>query len=103
MPHVHSIQGCGDRTSIALMSCLSDTPLLGMGRGSRGLREGDLAHLLLDACIEPPQRLLEALVLRLEGGTALHVLEGLVQLPQVLQGLASPIQGLDVRGVDVNG
>ena len=74
-----------------------------MGGGSEGLWEGGLAHLLLDACVEPPQCLLEVLVLWLEGGTALHVLEGLVQLPQVLQRLASPIQSLDVRRVDVNG
>lgn len=60
-------------------------------------------HLLLDASIEPPQRLLEALVPWLKGGTALHIFEGLVQFPQVLQGLASPIQSLDVRGIDVNG
>lgn len=66
-----------------------------MGRG--------LAHLLLNASIEPPQCLLEVLVPWLKGGTALHVLEGLVQLPQVLQCLASPVQGFDVRGVDVNG
>lgn len=65
-----------------------------MGRGP--------THLLLDAGVEPPQRLLEVLVPWLKGGTALHVLEGLVQLPQVLQGLASPVQSLDVRGVDVN-
>lgn len=66
-----------------------------MGRG--------LAHLLLDASIEPPQCLLEVLVPWLEGGTALHILEGLVQLPQALQCLASPIQSLDIRGVDING
>lgn len=64
---------------------------------------GGLAHLLLDAGVEPPQCLLEVLVPWLKGGTALHVLEGLVQLPQALQRLASPVQGLDVRGVDVNG
>lgn len=62
----------------------------------------DPAHLLLDAGIEPPQCLLEALVLWLQSGTALHILEGLVQLAQVLQCLASPVQSLDVRGVDIN-
>ena len=70
------------------------------------MREGPLpgpAHLLLDAGVESPQCLLEALVLGLQGGTALHVLEGLVQLAQVLQCLASPVQSLDVRGVDVKG
>lgn len=61
------------------------------------------AHLLLDAGVEPPQRLLEALVPWLQGGTTLHILEGLVQLPQMLQCLAPPIQSLDVRGVDVDG
>lgn len=65
-----------------------------MGRGP--------AHLLLDTGVEPPQCLLEVLVPWLEGGTALHVLEGLVQLPQMLQCLAPPIESLDVRGVDVN-
>lgn len=65
-----------------------------MGRGP--------AHLLLDAGVEPPQRLLEVLVPWLKGSTALHILEGLIQLSQVLQCLASPIQSLDVRGVDVN-
>lgn len=64
---------------------------------------GGRAHLLLNASIEPPQGLLEVLVPGLKRGTALHVLEGLVQLAQALQGLASPVQGLDVRGVDVNG
>lgn len=54
------------------------------------------AHLLLDAGIQPPQGLLEVLVLWLKGGTALHILKGLVQLLQVLQCLASPIQSLDV-------
>lgn len=66
------------------------------------MRRG-LAHLLLDAGVEPPQRLLEVLVPWLQGGTALHILEGLGQLPQVLQCLASPIQSLDVQGVDVDG
>lgn len=54
------------------------------------------AHLLLDAGIQPPQGLLEVLVLWLKGGTALHVLKSLVQLLQVLQCLASPIQSLNV-------
>lgn len=47
-----------------------------MGRGP--------THFLLDAGVEPPQRLLEALVPWFEGDTALHILEGQVQLPQVL-------------------
>lgn len=84
------------------MSCFPNLSLLGVGGGRPRLAGSGPAHLLLDAGIEPPQRLLEVLVPWLEGRTALHILEGLVQLPQVLQRLASPIQSLDVRGVDVN-
>lgn len=54
------------------------------------------SYLLLDAGVEPPQRLLEVLVSWLKGGTALHILKGLVQLAQALECLASPIQSLDV-------
>lgn len=61
------------------------------------------AYLFLDAGVEPPQCLLEVLVPWLEGSTALHILERLVQLAKMLEGLASPIQCFDVSGVDVNG
>lgn len=60
-------------------------------------------YLLLDAGIEPPQCLLEVLVPWLQGSTALNILECLVQFSQMLQCLASPIQGFDVSRVDVNG
>lgn len=60
-------------------------------------------YLLLDAGVEPPQCLLEVLVPWFEGGTALHILERLVQFAQTLESLAPPIQGLDVSRVDVNG
>lgn len=61
------------------------------------------AYLLLDAGVEPPQCLLEVLVPWLQGSTALHILECLVQLAKMLQCLASPIQCFDVSRVDVNG
>ena len=105
MPLAVSISECGGRASPALMAHLPNPFLLGMKRGAgqpRVVGRGP-AHLLLNAGVESPQRLLEVLVPWLEGGTTLHVFEGLVQLPQVLQCLASPIQSLDVRGVDVDG
>lgn len=102
----------GEKTQVIAMAflCLHPDSLLpspsSLGlemQTARGLEEDTRdswgrcwAHLLLNAAIEPPQCLLEVLVPRLEGGTALHVLEGLVQLPQVLQRLASPVQSLDV-------
>lgn len=83
------------------MSCFPNVSARSGGRQPRLVGRGP-AHLLLNAGVEPPQCLLEVLVPWLEGRTALHILEGLVQLPQMLQCLAPPIQSLDVRGVDVD-
>ena len=63
----------------------------------------ETADLCLDLSSQPTQGLQERLVLGLDGGTPLDVLEGHVQLPQLLQCLAAPEQGLDVSCIDVNG
>lgn len=59
-------------------------------------------YLLLDIGPQSPQSLLEVLVAGFEGGTFLSILECLVQLPQLFQGLAAPVQGFDIRSIDIN-
>lgn len=63
---------------------------------------GKNTYLLLDVGSQTPQDFLEIFVVGLNGGTPLDIFESLVQLTQLLQCLAAPVQGFDIWGIDVN-
>lgn len=60
------------------------------------------ADLGLDVCAQSAEGLQESLVLWLKGGASLHVFESHVELAQLLQSLAPPVQRFNIRSVNVN-
>lgn len=60
------------------------------------------ADLGLDVCSQPAEGLQEGLVLWFEGGTSLHILESHVQFAELLQSLATPVQGFNICCININ-